>query len=138
MKSNQSKPVDKSTPPPAVRRTLNNNQIETHRVTPPILRSLIGFIVIVAIIVGLVFGARAIYHATHKNKTQTGQTTVQRPGSNNKSTSSAGKSSSSSAAAKNVPNTGPGNVAAVFITASLAAAASHYIVSLRRADTKAD
>jgi hypothetical protein len=100
------------------------------------------------IAVGIVFGARAIYHHS-KNKngptiTQPSdttkapsQTSLTTPSTNQPSTgSNTTNNSASSSSSGNLPNNGPGSVAAVFVGTSLLAGGLHYIITLRRAASK--
>lgn len=115
--------------------------------SPGLLRGIILAIIAVIAVVLLILLARWIYHSVHNTSDTTpasGNLTVQSPGAsrqtaNPQSSSSSNSSSSpssagqSSASAKSsLPNNGPGDVAAVFAGASLAAAGLHYIISLRK------
>lgn len=109
---------------------------------------------IVALLVaaGVVFGGRWIYHKVHKSNNaqpapasggkvpQAPTSTNKQSGassSTNKPSTSSGQSSSSQPPTSTpqggqITNTGPGDVIAIFVASSLAAAALHYIISLRR------
>ncbi len=105
----------------------------------------------IVLIVLIVMLARWIYHKTH-HKTVTVPTTSQTapvkststpttsaPTSNTNSSASQPTNTSTTPTTSTTPvnstqitNTGPGNVAGLFVGASLAAAGLHYIISLRR------
>lgn len=106
----------------------------------------------IILIVLIVLLARWIYHKAHNHATGGTSTTQTRPSAsvNNPSSSSASGQSSSNSSANSsgssnqtgtsnnpttpgqITNTGPGDVAAIFLASSLAAAGLHYIVSVRR------
>lgn len=92
-----------------------------------------------ALAVLLFFTGRWIYHSVHhSNKTKpTSVITSNPPGASQAS----GKSSSgavskpstnSVATGGQIPNTGPGNIIAIFAVSSFAAASLHYVVTLRK------
>lgn len=96
----------------------------------------------VILVILIVLLARWIYHKAHNHSgpsTSTSQNTpaasvnnppaASRPSSPDNSSSSSGSSKSSSG---QITNTGPGDVAAIFIGASLAAGGLHYLISVRR------
>jgi cytoskeletal protein RodZ len=122
-----------------------------------------AIVVAIVLIVLLVLLARWVYHRVHSNSPtvpNTSSANSQKLSSNNSpapgaspanpnSRSSAGSSSSnpgsppSSSSSNNqnsppanqkITNTGPGNVIAIFVGASLASAGLHFIINLRRAN----
>lgn len=112
------------------------------------LRLLAAILIGLVLVVLLVLLARWIYHKSH-HAVQTPVTTSQKSGaqSNLKATpggqtqtttptpqpsSNNTSNSSTSSGTTQITNTGPGNVAAIFVGTSLAAAGLHFIVSLRR------
>lgn len=115
-----------------------SNPINTsmHRIPLSWVRAVAGLIVIVGIVVGLVFGARSIYHHTHHPSQPAGNNTIKKVYSQNNQTAGnnrpGGNSSSAATSAGQVPNTGPGNVVALFVGASAAAAGLHYAISNRK------
>ncbi len=124
---------EQESPAPASR-----TKVETHRVRPPVLRTLAGILAVIIIAFLLVLLARWIYHATHNSNSPNTTTSQKSPASSpNKKTASnqpAANNQSSSPAGGNsqITNTGPGDVAAVFVGSSLAAAGLHFIWSVRR------
>lgn len=121
------------------------------------LAGLLAAIIIAGIIVGIVFAIRAIRHSGHH--TTNVPTAVNQSPSSNKGTSGSGSSSKSGHGAmipgtdnnsskkssgnqaaggpslksgQQLTNTGPGDVAAIFLGASFAAASLHYLVNLRK------
>jgi cytoskeletal protein RodZ len=115
------------------------------------LRTLVSILVGLILIVLIVLLARWIYHKAHHSSvavnppttaqnspaTSSSNTASGRPPASSSSgtpaTASPNNSASSSAAANsNLPNSGPGDVAAIFAGTALAATGLHYIVSLRR------
>jgi hypothetical protein len=122
----------------------NTNHSESHL---PIYAALL--LVAVGLIVGLIFLARWIYHATKHNTGANKPSSSQSQSKKGSSTSSGssnpivvggGQSNNSQKSptsipknGQSLPNNGPGNVIGVFAAASFAAGALHYIVSLRKA-----
>jgi cytoskeletal protein RodZ len=126
------------------------------------LNTLVTILVGVILVVLIVLFARWVYHKVHDNNQAAGPNTgtlnvspqsnpageqsKQKPSSSKSGTSSSGgtSSGSSSSASSNsgtsaspnetLPNNGPGDVAALFAGATLAAAGLHYIISLSRAN----
>ena len=119
------------------------------------LRTLVAILVGLVLVVLIVLLARWIYHKSHHAVVGTSNTSQQsaakssaktasnaQPATNGSGTSQPTSSSSGSAATRpstnstspnsQITNTGPGDVAAIFIGTSLAAASLHYIVSIRR------
>ena len=119
-------------------RTLNANDIRVHRSGPTILRALAVVIIVAAVALGVVLIARSIYHHAHHpaRTANSGNNTSSKISGSQKSTSGSetanNKSNKSSRPSAEVPDTGPGNVLALFVGASLAAAGLHFIISLRR------
>ena len=114
---------------------------EYHERAPRRWPLLLGYIIAALIVAAIVvFGARAIYHHYHKPAVKAVPVSVKvvRPGSTTKgSTGSSSKSSPSSSnnsqtTGSNLPNSGPGQVAAIFISSSAAAAGAHYLISRQR------
>ena len=115
-----------------------------------IVRILASILVGLILIVLIVLLARWIYHKAHhaSETTPTPSTTLKvpsassnkntggsRPGSGTPQTASPNNSSSAStpsATNQQITNTGPGDVAAIFVGTTLAAAGLHYILSVRR------
>lgn len=112
---------------------------------------IVALILLAAVIIFLlVLLARWIYHEVHGGtQTKTGTSQEQKKGQSGNSSSGAsdqgspaalpggtsGGANNSNTGSNNqasLPNNGPGDVAAIFVGASLAAAGLHYIVSLRR------
>jgi cytoskeletal protein RodZ len=112
---------------------------------------LIGYILMALIIaLILVFGVRWIYRSvTHKSDTSTTSTqdqsqypnnTTPQPGTTKTPTTTPTTAptttpSTSSTSTTNLPNNGPGDVVAIFLASSIAAAGLHYIISVRRVQT---
>jgi cytoskeletal protein RodZ len=111
-----------------------------------ILQTIIMIVAGLVLVILLVLFARWLYHKVHSSSSQptvsvTSQpndsgtasnqpgTSTQAQPSNNSNTS---KSSTSATPNSGLPNSGPGNVVAIFAGSTLAAAGLHYIVSLRR------
>ena len=97
----------------------------------------------------LVFGGRWIYHKVHKptsgvyvkpeatNKlppTQSGSKTKKSTAAGGNKSNSSSSTKTSPRASSNLPNNGPGNVAALFVTTVIVASGLHYIYQLRRAE----
>ncbi|HSW78798.1 MAG TPA: hypothetical protein VLF88_02165 [Candidatus Babeliales bacterium] len=122
---------------------------------PSLLRMILFFLLAVVIVILFVLLARWIYHSVQdsgKNPTTTssGQTTLspnvskeqstqsqqntQSSGNVNAPTSPNNPTTGSSGTKTNntLPNNGPGDVAAVFVGASLAAGGLHYLIKVRR------
>jgi cytoskeletal protein RodZ len=116
-----------------------------------IVRILASILVGLILIVLIVLLARWIYHKAHHASENTPppsttlkvpsnssdkNTGVSRPGSGAPQTASPNNSSSPSATSsttnQQITNTGPGDVAAIFVGATLAAAGLHYILSVRK------
>jgi len=121
-----------------------------------LLRTLAAILVGLVLIVLIVLLARWIYHKTHHAVVTAPTTTLRTPASSSANTSSGAQPANNSATVgpqtattspstsgtpapttgstgtKQITNTGPGETAAIFVGASLAAASLHYIVSLRR------
>lgn len=106
----------------------------------PIVR-IIGLVIAgVVLVVLLVLAARWIYHKAHQNNTKptsTTKTTPAAPSTNQPAQgapTSPGTTTPPSSSSQNaqLPNNGPGDVAAIFIGSSLAAAGLHYIITIRR------
>lgn len=130
---------DEKIPEPA---SASRTKVETHRVRPPFLRALAGILAVIIIALLLVLLARWIYHVTHSDNSANTTTSQKSPVSpSNKKTAgsqSAAKNQSSPAGGNSqITNTGPGNVAAVFVGSSLAAAGLHFIWTLRRSRRQA-
>ena len=112
---------------------------EYHQRAPRRWPLLLGY-VLAALIIALVivFGARAIYHHYHKPTVKTAPTarTTGRPGATNSTTSSSGSASSSTSGSQtansNLPNSGPGQVVALFAISSTVAAGGHYLIKSQR------
>ncbi len=93
--------------------------------------------------IGVVFGGRWIYHQFNKPATKPAPTRPTSPPSTAPSTPtkpsptpspipSTSQGQPAAGQGGQIANTGPGDVVAIFIAASLAAAALHYIITLRR------
>jgi len=123
------------------------------------LRVIAGILIALILIVSIVFFARWVYQKTHNNSQTKGPETSQTTGdisSRNKtsesqlqgsgSTNPAGAADSSGSsttssgtvtpndgnANSQISNTGPGNVAAVFVGTALISGGLHYIITIRR------
>lgn len=111
------------------------------------LQAIIMIIGAIILVILLVLLARWIYHAVHHTDQTTTGVTIQAPnesGGSNKSGANKQPSGSSNPAqggnttstsnknGKNLANTGPGNVVAIFAGSTLAAAGLHYIISVRK------
>lgn len=103
-------------------------------------RIVAAVVIVAAIIFGLVMGARAIYHATHNNPPTVAVGTSNSNSSNpNKAAggTNSGPQSNEQAGGKgtsnssNLPNSGPGDVLAIFASAVLAGAGAHYVWSVK-------
>lgn len=109
-----------------------------------LIASILGALILIVLIVLL---ARWIYHASHSKAVPTpaaSQNTPAKSAANSNNTAqpapnaanpSARPGTSAGTVTPNGPqitNTGPGNTAAIFVGASLAAAGLHYIISVRR------
>ena len=108
---------------------------------PNWLRELAILVIAVIIIILLVLLARWIYHEVHHKNNNSGASTSQKTpakasGSKQSTAKKGGKTSAGSSnkagSSSQIANTGPGNVVAIFIGSSLAAAGLHYIISVRR------
>jgi hypothetical protein len=117
--------------------------------TKPSGRGLIGAVLtvlaIIVVAVLLVFAGRWLYHKAHHHNvyvqpantkqlppepsTSNGQSGAKPVGSNNKTNNSSSNSSQSN----NLPNSGPGDVAAIFAGSTAAAGGLHYLVNYRKA-----
>lgn len=108
--------------------------------------TLIRIIAAIIIIILLVLAGRWIHHELkNRNKTpstsgttQIQQSSVNKPGVSAPSSGSGSNTNSNSAqkptqTSTQVPNTGPGDVVAIFLAASFAAAALHFAVSTKKA-----
>jgi uncharacterized membrane protein YgcG len=125
-------------------------------------RILAGVLLAIVLIILVVLLARWIYHRSHHavqtppaasqsqklNASGSSESGVQsdnsgtssgsssgsssNSGSSSSSSSGGGSSSSSNPNSSKISNTGPGNVAAVFVGTTLAAAGLHYLISVRR------
>jgi hypothetical protein len=105
----------------------------------PLVLYFIGAMIVALI---LVLGARAIYHSAHKKKsgntTSTSQSSAPQtqqhaPNSGQpKSSNQQNTKNNPPATPNSLPNNGPGNVIALFIGTSLAAAGLHYVITVRR------
>ncbi len=146
-----------STETPIATPSVPDYQLHTERQWPALI---IYTVLALAVAVLVVFGGRWIYHKVHHSNKPTPApasnnlppqpfTAANPPSSQSSSGSSSSPSSSSSNSASNssstvpsnnsqpakntsLPNTGPGDVVAIFVTASLAAAGAHYIYNLRK------
>ena len=138
----ETKPEEESVTPVVASRTLNANNVETHRARPPLIRLLAGILAILIIAALLVLGARWIYHRTHHTVKTAPANTKSLPkipaGSTNKTSTSnlqtagsTNKSPSTASSNSQITNTGPGDVATIFVSAGLAAAGLHYVWSFR-------
>jgi predicted lipid-binding transport protein (Tim44 family) len=109
------------------------------------LRTLATIIVGVVLVVLIVLLARWIYHKSHHAAVSTPNTSQQsaasssaknatgaQPAANSSNPSAPQPSSNPTAANSQITNTGPGDVATIFVTTSLAAAGLHYIINVRR------
>jgi hypothetical protein len=122
---------------------------------PSLLRIILFFLLAVVIVILFVLLARWIYHSVHdsgkntsgtssrqtalssdssKNQSTQSQQNAQSGGNSNATTSPSNPPTGSSGTATNntLPNNGPGNVAAVFVGASLVAGGLHYLIKVRR------
>lgn len=128
--------------------TDEDEEVETTSDRGALNSNVIRGIIAVVVIILLVLGGRFLHHQLTKNdKTGAGPSTaanVKQPGTNPQSgastqgsgstssgTSSATTSSGTSGSATQVPNTGPGNVLAIFVGASFIVAGLHYAISRR-------
>ena len=106
-------------------------------------------IVAIILVILLVLFARWIYHKVHHPSINGASTSANKPSKQSPNSSSSGpshqngpnssssnnqnsSSTSNSSGSKALANTGPGNVAAIFVGSAIAAAGLHYIISLRR------
>lgn len=127
----------------------NSVQAQASEEGQSVLQLIIMVAVGIILVVLLVLFARWVYHKAH-HVTQTTNTSSNQavrsfdnpgssqPANNSQPSTNSGSSSSgsnsSAATTQNgpLPNSGPGNVAAIFAGSALAAAGLHYIISLRR------
>ena len=131
---------------PASRTSDEFIETDDHQVGQTWLPLLGYFLAAIVVAVLVVLGARAIYHAV-KNEKKTPTTTVNptsppqipsgnQPGSPSPSPPNPNKpkntAPSPSPSPSSLPNNGPGDVIALFVGTSLAAAGLHYIVTVRR------
>jgi uncharacterized membrane protein YgcG len=111
------------------------------------VRIVAAAVLAVILIVIIVLLARWIYHKAHNNTTPpttrkgpsasvNNPPAKPAPSSNSNSSSNSGSSGNSNgsgnSSAGQIANTGPGDVAAIFAGASLAAGGLHYLISVRR------
>ena len=111
------------------------------------LRLLAAILVGLVLVILIVLLARWIYHSTHHaaqtaintTKQQAAKTSQkvtngesQTTDNTSSSSSSSGSSTTTTTNGGKITNTGPGNVLAVFVGSSLAAAGLHFIISVRR------
>lgn len=119
------------------------------------LRILAAILVGLILVILIVLLARWVYHRVHHNATPVPATSQQSPAnssasktsgaqpaansnsapaqsSGSASNSTSSPSSSQTGTSTKLTNTGPGDVAAIFVGTALAAAGLHYIISLRR------
>jgi len=123
--------------------TLHDVKEEGQTLLPTILWALAAVVLIFL----LVLFARWVYHATRNNTATTPPTTVRAPTrssteeknqarenrqSDNQTATNNTENPSNTGNNSQLPNGGPGDIAAIFAGSSFAAAALHYIVSLRR------
>lgn len=126
-----------------------NPRRDFYKHRPAWLSTPVKVVVGIAILVGLVFAGRAIHHAV-KNKptaqTNTGSTsqTAKKPaaasnpstnGSSSTGTASGGSGAanqSGSTAATQVPNTGPGDTAALFAISAAIGTGAHYFYQRKK------
>lgn len=120
------------------------DSIEEHRSDRswPMILFYIALALLVALIV--VLAGRFIYHKVHKNQSKSTTTTSSVSGSGTASGSSTSQTSAPAtttpaptttttpANTGQLPNNGPGDVVALFVGVTLAAAGLHYIYQLRR------
>ena len=125
-------------------RPLTATRVETHRVSHPLWRWLVGILAILVVAFLLILLARWIYHATHHHSKPVSSTSQKAPvapsqsknSASQKSTSNSSSSSpnpSSSGGNSQITNTGPGDTTAIFVGVSAIAGGAHYIVRRRRA-----
>ena len=99
------------------------------------LRVIIIALVAVILFVAIVLLARWVYHKSHHKNQPAAATSQKTPASSSQNPTSGAQSAggnSSTPQPNSTPNTGPGNVVAIFVGSSLAAAGLHYIISVRR------
>ncbi|MEX1995292.1 MAG: hypothetical protein WD887_00745 [Candidatus Saccharimonadales bacterium] len=149
-------------PPPIETTTEIHNEVNTDapiEVDEPAasrwLRAAISLIVLILILIGLFLGGRWLYNTIFNDSNTpapqvsgpgtapaTGQTQAEKDREKNQTSGSPARgdrdgqsptvASRTPATGGELPNSGPGSVLAIFVGASLAATALHYIVSLRR------
>ncbi len=130
--------------PAAASRALNEDEVVTHRVTPPFARILAWIIGILIVAFLIILFARWVYHKAHHTVQTVPANTKQLPnrpsgtsnqkGQNSQTANNSSSSSNPSASSQNtnLPNSGPGQTMAIFAGASLSAAGIHYIITERR------
>jgi cytoskeletal protein RodZ len=129
---------------PAASRTLNEEEVVTQRAVPPFLRIVLGVVAIIILAFLIILFARWVYHKAHHSVQPASGNTKQLPtqpsgsssqnlqGSQATNTPPSSSSSGTTSQNSNIPNSGPGQTAAIFAGASLAAGGIHYIISTRR------
>lgn len=147
--SEEKQSAEERVPEPAEPRArVNREDVDTEN-GQSLLRVILLALAAIILVVLIVLFARWIYHVTHKNVqpapantkklpaqpsgSASNQTAKNTQSSSAASSSGAGSTSAnSSGTSTKLPNNGPGDTAAIFAGASLAAAGLHYIISLRR------
>lgn len=93
-------------------------------------------VAVFAFAVLLFFAGRWVYHELHHDSTAKPTPAVNKgptgPSGNSSFTSTSKSNSSALATNSQLANTGPGNIAAIFLISSFAAASLHYIIGLRK------
>jgi cytoskeletal protein RodZ len=125
------------------------------------LRILVAILVGLVLVVLIVLLARWIYHKSHHAVEGTSNTSQQsaakssaknasgaqpatkgsgasQPAGNSSGSAATRPSTNSTSPNSQITNTGPGDIAAIFISTSLAAAGLHYIVNIRRFSKNSD
>jgi len=100
-----------------------------------VLRVIIIVVIAVVLFVAIVLLARWVYHKSHHKAQPAVATSQKTPASSSKQPTSGAQpasGNSSTTQPDSTPNTGPGNVVAIFVGSSLVAAGLHYIISVRR------
>lgn len=123
----------------------NNPQSPQSEEGQSLLQTIIMIAAGIILVILLVLFARWLYHKVHHTAkiTNTGSQSQpapsypapsSQPGANSQqpSTNNPSASGTTNTQANGLPNSGPGNVAAIFAASTLAAAGIHYIASLRR------
>jgi len=149
----ENEPIEQSVlPEPEQRYHTATLPVEKSEHGQGLIRIVASILVGLILIVLIVLLARWIYHKAHhasettpppsttlkvpSSASSNKNTSGSRPGSGTPQTASPNNSSNSTSTPstnnQQITNTGPGNVAAIFVGTTLAVAGLHYIISLRR------